>query len=207
MRIGILGSGNIGGSLGRSWAKAGHEVMFSSRHPEELSDLVGKAGNGASAGTVDEALAFGDVLLDALPYSVSMELDPADVRGKTVISASNYYPQRDGEIELGGASQTEALAKRIDAPNVVKAFNMMQAEEMAKRADGRVTEPLAIFTAGGDEDARRIADQLVRDAGFEPVGTGDLASGKVFQTDGPLYDTKLSPDVARSAFAEISQEG
>lgn len=68
MKIGIVGSGNIGDPLGRLWAQAGHEVFFASRHPEKLSDLVELAGNGAQSGTPEEAIAFADTILEAVPF-------------------------------------------------------------------------------------------------------------------------------------------
>ena len=89
MKIGILGSGRIGGSLGRSWAAAGHSVMFSSRHPEELEDLAARAGTDARTGTPDEAIAFADVILEALPYAALLELDADALAGKLLVSASN----------------------------------------------------------------------------------------------------------------------
>ena len=77
MKIGIIGSGDIGGSLGRLWAQAGHEVFFSSRHPEQLSGLVEQAGKCAQVGTAEEAIAFADIILEAIPFSATMSL-PAD---------------------------------------------------------------------------------------------------------------------------------
>lgn len=100
MKIGIIGSGSIGGSLGRLWARAGHQVFFSSRHPEELTDLVAQAGKGAQTGTMEEAIAFADILLEAIPFAASLELPANALADKMLITASNYYPERDGEIEL-----------------------------------------------------------------------------------------------------------
>lgn len=201
MDIGILGSGAIGGSLGRLWAGAGHAVMFASRHPDGLAGLAERAGHGARAGTTEEAIAFADVILEALPFAASMRLAPDALTGKHLISASNHYARRDGEIDLGERSQTEALAARLPGTRVTKAFNMMQASEMAARADaqaeGRTMEALAIFLAGDDDDARDAAAQLIRDARFEPVDAGPLERGRLFESGAVLYDRKLDPATAR----------
>ncbi|GAB3589416.1 NAD(P)-binding domain-containing protein [Angustibacter peucedani] len=199
MRIGILGSGNIGSALGRSWARAGHEVLFASRHPDRLAELAARAGSTARVGTLDEALAFGDVLLDALPFAASLQLPPAAVAGKLVVSASNYYPQRDGDLDLQGASQTEAVAAALPGAVVVKAFNAMYAAQMELRADGREVDPLTIFVAGDDPVAKGAAADLVRAAAFEPLDVGPLATGRLFQTDGPLYGAMLAPAEAADA--------
>ena len=203
MKIGIIGSGNIGGSLGRLWAAAGHEVCFGSRDPESLSDLVAKAGANAQAATQEEAAAFGDVVLEAIPFHAVPELPHDSLAGKVVLSASNYYPERDGEINLGGRTQSEWVASHLPQTRLVKAFNMMQAGVMEELADGGGTPGLAIFLASDDDEAKQTAAQLVRDAKFEPVDAGTLAESGVFQaTDAPLYDVQISGDEARRRLSE-----
>ncbi len=100
-RIGIVGSGHIGGTLGILLAKAGYEILYSSRHPDALKNLVKIAGPKACAGTVAEAIAFGDVTVLSLPLKAIPELDAATkeaLKGKIVIDTSNPYPERDGVI-------------------------------------------------------------------------------------------------------------
>ncbi len=202
MKIGILGSGNIGGPLGRLWAQAGHAVLFSSRHPESLDALVAQAGPNAAAGSVGEAIAFADLLLEAIPYKAALELSPIELAGKTVISASNYYPQRDGSIDFDGLSQTELLARRLPDTKIVKAFNMMFAQEMEDRANGDFSNEIAIFCAGDDVDSRAIAVRLIRQALFEPVDAGALRNGRVFEQGGPLYAQRLTAAEAQERLDE-----
>ena len=204
MRIGIVGSGSIGGSLGRLWAGAGHEILFSSRNPGKLEPLAASAGNGARTGTAEEAIAFADVVLEALPFAASLELPADALRGKHLISASNYYPQRDGQIDLGDLSQTELLASLLPGTRVTKAFNMMFAEEMRKRADGEPVHPLAIFFAGDDPTAKETTAQLISEARFDPVDAGALERGALFESGAALYAQKLPRDAAVSRLGEVT---
>jgi 8-hydroxy-5-deazaflavin:NADPH oxidoreductase len=203
MKIGIVGSGKIGGPLGRLWAQSGHNVFFSSRNPDSLRELVEKAGNGAQAGTPEEAIAFADVVLEAVPFSATMLLPADPLAGKILISASNYYPQRDGEIEIDAPSQSESLAKRLPQTVVVKAFNMMFFEEIEARANGDLFSDLAIFYAGDNVEAMAIAAQLIEEAKFVPVKAGSLADGRYFQNGEPLYARCWSEEVAHQALAQV----
>ena len=205
MNIGIIGSGNIGAPLGRLWARAGHHVLFASRHPERLAGLVAKAGPTARAGSVDEAADFGEVILEAIPFGDIPELPVDRLRGKAVLSAANYYPHRDGQIDLGGLTQSEWVARQLPGARLVKAFNMMQARVMEALADGGNREGLAIFLAGDDADANRLAASLIREAGFTPIEVGPLRSGALFQTDGPLYNTQFTPEEARAALERAAK--
>lgn len=101
MRIGIIGSGHIGSTVGKLWAKAGHQVMFSSRHPEALSGLASQAGSSASIGTVQEAVVFGDVLFLSIPFAALPDLAKdllPQLEGKIVLETANPYPERDGPM-------------------------------------------------------------------------------------------------------------
>ena len=103
MKIGIIGAGNIGATAARLFADAGHDVAISNSHgPETLSELVEDIGGLVQAATIDEAADFGDVVLEAIPFGRYEELPADRLAGKIVIDASNYYPGRDGEIDLGG---------------------------------------------------------------------------------------------------------
>jgi hypothetical protein len=205
MKIGILGSGNIGGTLGRHWARAGHEVLFASRHPEQLAGLVREAGPGARAGTLTEAISFSDLLLDALPYAVSLQLDARALTGKVLISAANYYPRRDGQVDLGGRSQTELLASRLPGTRVVKAFNMMFATEMEKRTHGEQHAEVVILLAGDDAEAKARAAQLIREATFAPVDAGGLADGRFFESGGPMYAKYFTASEAQETLRKLKQ--
>lgn len=209
MDIGIIGGGNIGGPLGRLWAAAGHRVRFGSRTPGKLAALIGQitaAGGDAQAVGVSEAATFGEVVLEAVPFAALPELPVAELKGKPLLSAANYYPQRDGRLDLGGLSQSEWVARQMPGVRLVKAFNMMRATVMAALADGGGTPGLAILLAGDDAGAKRVAERLVRDAKFEPVDAGPLAAGRAFQSpDAPLYDVRLAPADVRAKLAELTQ--
>ncbi len=196
MRIATLGAGNIGGTLGILWARAGHEVVFSSRHPEQLDDLVARAGPNASATDPASAVTGADVVLDSLPFGASLQLDPELVAGTVLVTAANYYPGRDGDIDLDGTTHAGAIARRLPDTRVVKAFNMMAATVMREHVDGEPTGAV-VFVAGDDADAVAIAEHLVRDAGFTPVVTGDLASGALFEPGTEVYGRRLPVDEAR----------
>lgn len=203
MKIGIVGSGKIGGPLGRLWAQSGHNVFFSSRNPDGLHALVEKAGKGSQVGTPEEAIAFGDIVLEAVPFSATMSLPADALAGKILISASNYVPQRDGEIEIDAPSQSEAIAKRLPQTAVIKAFNMMFFEEIEARANGELFSDLAIFYAGDNVEAMAIAAKLIEEAKFMPVKAGSLADGRYFQRGESLYARCLSKEVAQQALAQV----
>src|SRR5215470_15687584 len=136
MKIGIIGSGNIGGTVGTLWIKAGHSVLFSSRHPEELKPLVIKLGSQARAGTVAEALAFGDVIFIGVPYAAYPQIGrdyAKEFVGKILLDAGNAVPARDGEIAKeareNGIGMTSA--KYLAGARVVRAFNTMNYRRLA----------------------------------------------------------------------------
>ncbi|MDH3551491.1 MAG: NAD(P)-binding domain-containing protein, partial [Gammaproteobacteria bacterium] len=135
MKIGIIGSGNVGSALGGVWVKAGHEVMFSSRHIEHDRSLAAGLGAGARAGTPREAAAFGDVLLVAVPYGALPDVgkDLADlIKDKVVIDACNPFPNRDGEIADWALEKGAGLASAelLPGARVVRAFNAVGAARM-----------------------------------------------------------------------------
>jgi predicted dinucleotide-binding enzyme len=191
VRIGVIGSGRIGGTVGGLWVKSGHPVLFSSRHPESLKALVDALGPLARAGTVADAIAFSDVLFLATPYKALPELgqeNPGAWRGKIVLDATNAIVPKDGamadEAQRNGIGIT--TSKYLAGARVVRAFNFMGATNFA-REHHREGERIAVPIAGDDPAALRVAEQLVRDAGFEPVVVGPLASADKFAPGGPLF--------------------
>jgi predicted dinucleotide-binding enzyme len=136
MTIGIIGSGNIGATLAHLFVKAGHEVAISnSRGPASLRDLVAEIGPLARAASIEDAIAFGDVVIEAIPYGRYRDLPAAAFVGKLVVTAGNYYPQRDGEIDLAGRAQSELVAEHLAGARVVKAFNTIWYEHLQKQGD------------------------------------------------------------------------
>ena len=195
-RIGVIGSGKIGGTIGGLWVKKGHSVFFSSRHPEELKDMIAKLGSLAKAGTVEEAVTFGDVLFIAVPYGAIPQIGKdysAKMKGKVMLDACNAVSTRDGaiadEVEQNGIGVT--TQKYFPGVRIVRAFNTMSYIVFAREAN-RPDPKLAIPIAGDDPQALQIAAALVRDAGFDPVTVGTLADARRFQRGQPGYGQQVS---------------
>jgi hypothetical protein len=204
VKIGVIGAGHIGGTIGGLWIKAGYPVLFSSRHPEEIKPLTDSLGPLAKAGTVADALDFGDVILVAVPYKAIPELAKdygPKFAGKIVIDPANAVARRDGEEllketkEKGIGNTTESYLK---GAHVVRAFNSMSSSYFAKEAH-RAGDPMAIPMAGDDAHAVAVATQLVRDAGFDPVVV-PLARAQEFAQGGPIYGQQLTARELRQRF-------
>jgi predicted dinucleotide-binding enzyme len=196
MHIGVIGSGHIGGTIGGLWVKDGHKVLFSSRHPEELTDLVASLGELAQAGTVEQAIAFGDVVFIAIPYKALPQLGQdygAALKGKIVIDACNSTRARDGaitdEVVQNGIGVTSQ--KYLPGTRLVRAFNTLNYLIFAKEAN-RPDPKLAVPIAGDDAGALQVAAGLVRDAGFDPVVVGGLKDASRFQMGGPGFGQQVT---------------
>jgi predicted dinucleotide-binding enzyme len=194
--IGTIGAGHIGSTIGGLWVKYGHKVLFSSRHPEELKDMVASLGPLAQAGTVDQSIAFGDVVLLTVPYGALPQIGrdyAAQLKGKIVLDTCNASAGRDGavadEVEANGIGVTSQ--KYLPGTRLVRAFNTMSYKIFASEAN-RPDPKLAVPIAGDDADAVKVAAVLVRNAGFEPVAVGKLADAKLFQRGGPGYGQRVS---------------
>ena len=190
LRIGVIGAGWMGGTVGREWVRAGHEVMFSSRNPDELRAMAQQAGPRASVGLPIDAARFGSVLLSTVPYAALPQLakdlhDP--LQGKFVLDASN--PRRDDsalsrEAYADGVAVT--TARLLAGARIARAFSSVdatQVEASARRNDNK----LGVSVASDDAAALELAARLVRDAGCEPVIVGGLAAATSFQAGGPGF--------------------
>src|SRR5829696_5472724 len=165
MRIGIIGAGMIGGTAARLFALAGHEVAVSnSRGPASLAALVDGINRDTGvprvrAATVEEAADFGEAVLLAVPWRTPEALPPASaVAGKIVIDAMNPYRSDGGFFDLGGSTSSEETAKRLPGARLVKAFNTIYFEHLARQGgtDAPLDDRRAIFMAGDDADAKRV---------------------------------------------------
>jgi 8-hydroxy-5-deazaflavin:NADPH oxidoreductase len=201
LKIGIIGSGHVGSALGGAWAKAGDQVMFSSRNLDNDKKLAAEVGANAQAGTPQEAAVFGQVILFAVPYSAFPELVKSlgtSLQGKVVINASNPFPERDGEIATQARAEGAGLfdAHLLSGALVIRAFNAVGAARMASAHvnPGKIGMPIA-----GEKKAIEIASQLVRDAGFEPVVVGGLDMGKYLMPGTPLAGEHTPDEVRRIA--------
>jgi predicted dinucleotide-binding enzyme len=201
-KIGMIGSGRVGSALGRVWAHAGHEVMFSSRNLEADRELAAAVGANARAGTSEEAAAFGEVLVFAVPYGALPELGQAlaeQIRGKVVIDACNPFPNRDGEIASRALERGAGVvsAELLAGARVVRAFNAISAGRMgsAHEEPGRIGMPIA----GDNEEAIRIASILIREIGYEPVLVGGPAMGKYLMPGTPLAGEHTAGEIRQIA--------
>jgi len=203
LRIGTIGAGNIAGAVGLEWAKAGHEIFFSSRNPEELTGLVAQAGPRARAGLPAEAVAFGEVVLLAVPYSAMPQIGRdygPQLRGKIVIDCGNPYTQRDGPMAAEALAKGTGVASAEYLPGVrlVRAFNAISYRSVTSQAH-RTGAKIAIPIAGDDMDAVRVTSDLVVDAGFDPVVVGGLADARRFDQGAPVYTQDLTAAQLREA--------
>lgn len=201
-KIGLIGSGNVGGNLGRVWARAGYAVMFSSKDIEADRKLAADVGSGARAGTPQEAAAFGDVLVIAVPYSALPDLGStlgAALKGKIVIDCSNPIPRRDGTMADEARAQGAGLvsARLLPGARIVRAFNAIGAARMGAvhETPGAIGMPMA----GDDPAAIEVATRLVRDIGFEPVLVGGLAMGQYLMPGTPLAGEHTPDELRRIA--------
>lgn len=191
LKIGIIGAGKIGGTLASLWVQAGHDVMISSRHPDELKSLANSLGPKAQVGTPHDAAVFGDVVLISIPYGALPQVgrDLAhELAGKIVLDTGNPYPERDGDMAIEARRKGTGVASAEFLPGVrlVRAFNAINYKSLRSESH-RAGEPIAIPLAGDDAQALAVAKQLVKDAGFEPVVVGALSSAKLFDVGSSVY--------------------
>jgi 8-hydroxy-5-deazaflavin:NADPH oxidoreductase len=204
MRIGIIGSGKIGGTLAKRFVDAGNEVAVSnSRGPETLEDLVEELGPRAQALTAAEAERFGELVVVSVPFGRYRELPTDSVAGKIVIDTNNYYPQRDGhfeELDTDRSTSSELLQAHLPGARVVKAFNAILWSRL--RDDARPAgdpERLGIPISGDDEEAKETVAQLIDEIGFDPVDAGTLAEGgRKHQPGTPAYTNGLPTSELRA---------
>jgi predicted dinucleotide-binding enzyme len=206
MNIGILGAGNIGANAARLLAKAGHDVWIAnSRGPQSLDDLVVDIGSNAKAATPSDAVAFGDIVLFALPWTAAEEVIPeaGPYDGKIVIDAMNPYT-KDFEIEdLGDRTSSEITKTLVPGARLVKAFNTMYYRRLASEGKPRgAAGRLAIPVAGDDAEAKAIVMQIIDEIGFDAVDSGNLHDGGRRQQPGtPVYNQPFDASDCREALA------
>jgi predicted dinucleotide-binding enzyme len=202
IRIGVIGSGRVGGTIGSLWVKAGHEVMFSARDIGEVKDLVAGLGPRAQAGTPKQAAAFGAAVLVSVPYAALPQVgrdNEAELKGKVVLDTCNPIQGRDGEMAAAARAKGTGVASAELLPGVrlVRAFNCVGWNSMRTEAH-RAGEKLAIPLAADDPGALKIAIGLVQDAGFEPVVVGGLARAKEFDVGTPIFGKAVTAKELRS---------
>ena len=201
MKIGIIGAGMIGGTLGPLWLKAGHEVCYGTRHPERVNVP------GARSETTATAAQWSDVLFIAVPLgateSVAQAVTPW-AKDKLVMDAGNVILAREpavaAAIARSGTGSGVWVAQHLPGAHVVKAFNTVNFKTLQSQT-GRPADTLGIPLAGDDEQALGLAQQLVRDVGFEPVVVGVLSEARHFEVGTPVWNTGASAAALREYFS------
>lgn len=212
MKIGIIGAGEIGGTLTRRLTALGHQVsVANSRGPESLVDLA--AETGAKPVSVAEAARSGEVVVVTIPEKNIQNL-PRDLFAATpdsvvVVDTGNYYPrQRDGRVEAIEAGTTESrwVAQQLKRP-VVKAFNNIHAQDLLELGQPKGTPGrIALPVAGDDPAAKAVVLRLVDELGFDGVDAGTLDESWRQQPDTPVYGTNFDAEGVRRALSQASKE-
>ncbi|MEE8216047.1 MAG: NAD(P)-binding domain-containing protein [Acidiferrobacterales bacterium] len=203
LKIGIIGAGRIGGTLGELWVKAGYEVLLSSRHPDQLKPLAARLGPRARAGFPREAATFGEVVLISVPYGALPQVGrdyAAELKGKVVLETGNPFPGRDGDMAIPARDKGTGVASAEFLPGVrlVRAFNTIPYDDLRGEAH-RKGERVAVPLASDDQAALEIASRLVEDAGFEPVVVGPLARAHEFDVGSAVFAQALTARELRRA--------
>jgi len=184
MNIAIIGSGNVGGALGRRWAQAGHQVIFGSRDPgaDDIKKLVAESGANAKAASLAQAAQAGDILMFSMPWpAVRQVLESlGDLSGKLLIDATNPLKPDLSGVDTGTTtSAAEQVAQWARGAKVVKAFNTVGYNIMANPAFG--SEKPVMFYCGDDKDAKSKVKPLIDELGFEAVDAGPLAQARTLE--------------------------
>ena len=209
--LGLIGSGHIGSTVARLAVEAGHDVVLSnSRGPETLQDLVAELGSHARAGTTQEAVEAGDLVLLTIPL-LAVERVPAELlQGKTVIDTSNYYPQRDGQIAAlddKSATTSELVQSLLPGSTVVKAFNNINYVHLGslQRPAGSA-ERTSLPVAGDDDEAKRAVGAFIDSLGYDAYDAGSLAESWRFDVGTPAYGNPYNSD-STGAFPPPADSG
>lgn len=208
MNIGIVGSGDIGATLGRLWAKRGHKVLFSFSHDKQkLEQLAQECGNGSRAVTPYEAVSLSEVVLFSVPWT---QIDEAHKQigrfdGETVIDTTNPYVDEQMNVQQfdENTSSSEEVARKLEGAKVIKAFNTLRDETLWEKSG----QGLVIFYAGDFPLMKSKIAQLIEDAGFVPYDVGALREGKKQEPGTDRYLKELSLEQARRLVEGTGGEG
>jgi predicted dinucleotide-binding enzyme len=209
MKIGIIGAGNIGGTLTRRLAALGHDVsVANSRGPATLAELAAEAG--ATAVTVEDAVRGADLVVVTIPEgkvpSLSRNVFEFREPGAPVVDTGNYYPSRDGRIDAieQGMLESRWVEQQIGQP-VIKAFNTIHAKHLLDRGRPRGDgQRLALPVAGDDDATKGIVMRIVEELGFDAVDAGGLDESWRQQPGTPCYGADLDAEKLRRALAEAA---
>src|SRR5437764_1761369 len=211
MKIGVIGAGNIGGTLTRRLTELGHDVsVANSRGPETLRELAEETG--ATAASAADAARDAELVVITIPEKAIPDFDASilDARadGAPVIDTGNYYPGRDGLLDAieNGTPESRWVAEQLGRP-VIKAFNNIYAEHLLKLGKPKGAEDrIALPVAGDDPEVKGIVMRLVDELGFDPVDAGGLDESWRQQPGSPCYAADLDAEQLREALAAASPE-
>ncbi|WP_299519278.1 NAD(P)-binding domain-containing protein [Winogradskyella sp.] len=195
--IGIIGSGNMGGQLGRLFSKAGYNVMFSSRHPEKLKSLISDLPN-ANVGNVEQTIEFADIVLLAINYATLSEVtDQLKDKNKVIIDLTNpfYWAENKtlAKVNLSGKSAGEHLQSKLPNSKIIKAFSSHYSASLQK---GHRDYPIAVFYTTDEEDLKELAETVIADIGFAPVYYGRLNRSKDIELYGKFSNKIMTKEEA-----------
>lgn len=190
--LGLIGSGNIGGTVARLAVKAGYDVVLSnSRGPETLTDLVAELGPHASAATAELAAAAGDLVVISVPLKAYQAVPVAPLAGKVVLDTNNYYPERDGEfpdLDAKAATTSGLLQAHLPDSHVVKVFNNIHFENLLSMArPAGAPDRNTLIIAGDDATAKKTATDFLDAIGYDALDSGSLADSWRYERDQPAY--------------------
>ena len=206
MRIGVIGAGRIGGNAARLFAKAGHEVLVSfSRDPQKLGALAAEIGG--RAGTPREAVAFGEVVMLSVSWTLIDDVlaQAGSLDAKIVIDTTNQFG-RDGWEDLGGRTAAQVNAARMPGARYTKAFNTLTSGFQAQAAGRTGPDRVVMFACGDDEEAKRVVAGLIEDAGFTAVDIGGVADAGPMEAPrraGAVYGEEIHEQEARAFVANL----
>lgn len=205
MRIGIIGAGLIGRAVAQLFIAAGHEVMLSnSRGPHTMSDVL-KDIPRSLVGTIEDAAQFGEVVLVAIPLKHYRSVPANWLKGKTVMDANNYYPERDGHIVALDRFETTTsrlLSEHLPSSSVVKVFNAILARDLVRDSRPKAApDRRAMPIAGDDPVAKSLVIKLLDEIGFDAVDAGSLDESWRFERAKPAYCIVLDKERLKAALA------
>jgi len=209
--LGIIGAGNIGSQLARKAVQNGFDVVISnSRGPDTLAELIEELGPQATAGTTLETAEAGDVVVVTIPLRNIGQVPAVPLAGKVVIDTNNYYPERDGNIELldaESATVSGLLQGHLADSLVVKGFNHIPAPEITTDGTAPGTPGRrALAIAGNDDTAKAVLIDLYDRFGFDAVDVGSLDDSWRIERDQPGYGRRQSADELRAAIASAVRD-
>jgi 8-hydroxy-5-deazaflavin:NADPH oxidoreductase len=208
MKISIIGSGHIGGTLARLFVRAGHEVaLANSRGSDSLKSFVDELGTQLHpAGGIEEAIAFSDLIVLSIPWRIIDSLPVYNAQGKIIVDTTNPYKADGSFYDLGDEMPSTRVMQHFTGAVIVKAFNTIWFKHLAENGnkDLPVAERRVIPVAGDDSGAKSKVARLIEEIGFGPLDTGSLKTGTGFQNvSGALYNKVLTVQEATDVIRQL----